>query len=468
MQSLPTDEAVKLFQAWSKSEDDTKPVQRICELTGGLPLAVRLAGKYIFETGEPVSEYLEDLENTPLEELNQGDRKLESVPVLLKRSLNQVSDNAISIIGIAGILAFSSFSKEVIQAAMPDIPIKKPINELNNYGLLNRIDKRFIISHALIHTYARENHNPDNKVIERISEYYNSYAREYREQGPKGYEVLDKEKKHIMRVTEECKTRKIWQWVNELVWAVGNIGGYFYTCGYWVEHKAALTLGIYAAKKTHDIKSQCEFLNNLGVTYRNLGQTIESIKLFKQSLKISDRLVKDKILSNLGNAYCDLGQTEKAIKCYEKALSVGRYIGSKHRESSILGNMGNAFYAYGQLLKAIECYDKALSISREIGARKDEGIWLGNIGVLYRDLGQTEKAIEYCEQALSISRDIGHMKNEANQLNILGSVYCDLGETEKAIEYYKKSHSICREIGHRHGEVICLSNLGKAYTDLTT
>jgi hypothetical protein len=127
MQSLPKDEAVKLFQAWSKKKNDTKSVQRICDLTGGLPLAVRLAGKYIFETGEPVSEYLEDLEKTPLDTLNLGDRKLESVPILLKYSLDQVSDNAIRILSIAGILAFSAFSKDVIQTAMPDITIKKPI-----------------------------------------------------------------------------------------------------------------------------------------------------------------------------------------------------------------------------------------------------------------------------------------------------------------------------------------------------
>jgi hypothetical protein len=264
IQSLPTDEAVKLFQAWSNT-DDIESVHKICELTGGLPLAVRLAGRYIFETGESIKEYLSDLENTTLDALDQGDRKLESVPVLLKRSLNQISNDAVNILGIAGILAFASFSKDVIQAAMPDINIKKPINELIGYGLLNRDSERLIISHALIQTYARKNHKPDDDIVEKVAEYYNSYTREHRELGPKGYALLDVERVHIMRLMEECKAREIWQRVNDLVWAVQS---YFGICGYSIDRVDALESGVEAAQKLDDKHDEGSHLGNLGLAYR--------------------------------------------------------------------------------------------------------------------------------------------------------------------------------------------------------
>jgi len=466
MQSLPTNEAVKLFQSWSKNSE-AKSVQRICELTGGLPLAVRLAGKYIFETGEPVNEYLENLEKSPLETLDQGGRKLESVPILLKRSLNQVSDNAVRILGIAGILSFSPFSKDVIQSSMTDIHIKKPINELISYGLLNRIDKRFIISHALIHTYARKNHSPDNTIVERVAEYYKSYAMEHSAQGPKGYVLLDQDRTHIMRIIEECKTRHIWQWVTEIVGAVEN---YLNMCGYWTERIIALQSGVEAVQKFEDKNIEGSWLAILGNAYINLGKIEKAIEYNEQALSISreigERKNESACLSSLGTAFNSLGQIEKAIEYYEKALSISREIGNRNGEGNDLSNLGNAYISLGQTEKAIEYYEQALSISREIGHRQDEGSYLGNLGNAYISLDQTEKAIEYYEQALSISREIGHRQGEGTRLGNLGNSYISLGQVEKAIEYYEQALSISREIGDRQGEVNHLANLGTTNSSL--
>ena len=59
LQALPLEEAVTLLRAWGKARaaDDTV-APRICELVGGVPLAVRLVGRYVNETGETAAEYL--------------------------------------------------------------------------------------------------------------------------------------------------------------------------------------------------------------------------------------------------------------------------------------------------------------------------------------------------------------------------------------------------------------------------
>jgi hypothetical protein len=52
-------EALKLLQAWGKAQiDDKAAARQICELVGGLPLALRLAGRYLDETGERAGDYL--------------------------------------------------------------------------------------------------------------------------------------------------------------------------------------------------------------------------------------------------------------------------------------------------------------------------------------------------------------------------------------------------------------------------
>jgi len=224
------------------------------------------------------------IEKTPLEALNHGTRKIESVPVLLKRSFNRVSDNAKSILGIAGILAFFPFSKDVIQSAITGINIKKTINELIIYGLLNRTDNnRFIISHALIHKYARANHRPDNDDVEKIADYYNSYAKKHDEQCPKGYALLNQERAHIMRVIEECKTREIWQRVNDLAWAAE---GYLDMCGYWTDRIVALESGVKAAKNLKDRQDEGGHLGNIGNAYSDLGQIEEAVEYYQESIAI--------------------------------------------------------------------------------------------------------------------------------------------------------------------------------------
>ncbi len=92
---LPVDEAVQLLQAWGGGRAaDATAAEQVCRLVDGLPLAVQLAGKYMAEREENVAVYLGWLSKTPLAALDHGQRRLESVPVLLARSAAQVSEGA--------------------------------------------------------------------------------------------------------------------------------------------------------------------------------------------------------------------------------------------------------------------------------------------------------------------------------------------------------------------------------------
>lgn len=123
--ALHTEEARKLLQAWGKEHaDDGAAVRKICELVGGLPLAVRLAGRYLNTYEERATEYLKWLQNSPLEALNQGERKIQSVPLLMERSLKRVSEEACHVLSVSGILAFVSFSRELLEVALPDVALR--------------------------------------------------------------------------------------------------------------------------------------------------------------------------------------------------------------------------------------------------------------------------------------------------------------------------------------------------------
>ena len=179
-----------------------------------------------------------------------------------------------------------------------------------------------------------------------------------------------------------------------------------------------------------------------------------------------NRAGEGKALGNLGVAYKNLGETRKAIGFYEQALVIDREIGDRRGEGTDLGNLGNAYAALGETRKAIGFYEQQLVIAREIGDRRGEGNALGNLGVAYKNLGETRKAIGFYEQALVIDREIGDRRGEGTDLGNLGNAYAALGETRKAIGFYEQQLVIAREIGDRRGEGIAHWNSALALEKL--
>jgi len=103
VEPLETDDAVDLLRKWGGDRaKDPRAARRICRLVGRLPLAVRLAGRYLAQTGEGAAEYLDWLRETPLDALDHGQRRQESVRVLLEKSLAQVGEEAREVLAAVG------------------------------------------------------------------------------------------------------------------------------------------------------------------------------------------------------------------------------------------------------------------------------------------------------------------------------------------------------------------------------
>ena len=464
---LPSAKAVTLLRAWGRTQvDDETAAQAICRLVGGLPLAVRLVGRYLTEQGETATEYLAWLQETPLQALNQGQRRDESVPYLIERSLAEVSVAANEVLAVTGLLALAPFSRAVVQAALPEVNTRRALGELVSYGLLLRTTERYETGHALIHTYARRRLVAPDEALIRLAEFYTKLAREQSQLGPPGYAVLDAERIHLVTVLERCVEREAWEVARSLAWGVED---YLDIQGHWTECVAVLEMGVTAAQALGHRRDEGAFSGNLGLAYSDLGQVEQAIDFHTQALAISreigDRRAEGSILGNLGLAYSDLGQVERAIDFHTQALAISREIGNKQSEGNQLGNLGNAYSDLGQVEPAIDYYQQALAIAREIGDRRGEGSDLGNLGLAYRALGQVEQAIDFHTQALAISREIGDRRGEGNQLGNLGNAYRALGQVEQAIDFHTQALAIAREIGDRRGEAFHSWNLGLIYEE---
>jgi len=503
---LSIDDAMTLLREWSTGQKIAQSdAKQIVELVGKLPLALRLAGRYLAESNFSASDFVEWLYESPLTALDHGNRRIESVPLLLERSVAQLSDNAQAALALIGWLAFAPFPGESIVYALATEEkwaAQQGLGELVAFGLLQSEDKNwYTSSHTLIRSYAQTRlglqRDSGIRLVNWIIESVNNKQADFA--------YLNRLCLHVITLQVRCTENEMWPQVVSLAWSISN---YLSLQGFASDRITVYQAALYAARshgnrniesawlnnlglsyadqgdaeksivyyqqaltisrEFENTQSEGSLLNNLGLSYTNLGEIEKAIIHYEQALSIA-RQSKDKYgeevrLGNLGNAYANLGEIEKAIIHYEQALAISREIGNKQSEGNHLGNVGNAYTNLGEIEKAIIHYEQALAISRNIGHKAGEGINLGNLGNAYAYLGEIEKAISYYEQALAISREIGSRQSEGNHLGNLGNVYVSLGESEKAINYYEQALTISNEIDNKHGEGISLVNLGHIYT----
>ena len=430
---------------------DTTTVQAICKLLGGWPVALRIAGRYCSTTGESAAAYLRFLRQQPFKRLGKGEHGQENAALLLRRSVAQVSDDARLALGLAGCLAFAPLAREPVAAILDGDELRSAdaLGELVNYGLLERKAERWQTSHALIHTYAREELALSTESLERLAEWYMVFCYTASEEGVKGYVRLDAERAHCLRLMESCLASKLWQEVKLLV---GAISDYLDRQGWWTERLAALEMGLDAAKQAGDHKDEGWHLNSLGYTYWKRGEYEKALEWFDQSLsinyKIGNRKGVSATLTGIDEIYRRQSTCGQALQRYVKSLSIQRKFGDREGEGVTLNNIGLLYWEQGDYDQALSCYDQCLTIAQELGCKILEGTTLNNIAVIYRAQSSPAKALKYHEQDLAICQQLGDRAREAESRWNIGLTYEDIGDFAAAEEHISLAVQLAEKIDH--------------------
>jgi len=467
---LARDHADQLFVAWGRDyAGDQATNHQICELLGGLPLMIVLAGKYLAQRHQQATDFLSWLEETPEAILVMADKQHKSIFLMIERSLAHLQEASLSALNVIGILAFEPFKSSLIAASLgiTELEADRSLGELVDYGLIVRPPgKPYQVCHGLAHMYLRKLMHK-GEVLERLSDYLSALIPTQSDRRS-DFSILDANRSHILALQLACRNAEKWSLVRRLAFEIDN---YLDTQGHLTERASALEMGLLAAraeKKRHD---ESLFLDLLGRTHASLGEYRKAIEFYEQSLAIDkesgERQMEGDILGDLGFAYYCLSDYRKAMEYNEQSLAIAREIVDRESEDDALCNIGRVHYSLGHYRKAIEYNEQSLAIAREIGDREREGNAIGCLGSAHYSLGHYRKAIQYHEQRLAIAQDIGDREDESDVLGDLGNDYYSLGEYRKAIEYNEQSKAIAQEIGARQEESEALGFIGLAHYSLS-
>ncbi|MEM7032928.1 MAG: tetratricopeptide repeat protein, partial [Chloroflexota bacterium] len=504
---LPTDEAVTLLAKWGQeSISDNRVAQAICELVGYLPLAIRLAGHIVAPGRQSAVKFLQELQKTPLKKLHQGQRRQESVPLLLKQSLNQVTSQARQILTVSGILALAPFSPEVMVAAteLSEAEIEDALEGLQDYGLLlkegDHYHNRYQISHALIHTYANERLSADSTMFKRLVGYYAKLIEDESQDKLKGFQRLDMERSHIIQLISEGCKRQDWHGIRKLVWATQE---YLSLRGYRIEQKQILDQCVRVVQHLGEQKTdKADLLNKLGEVCNALGKTKPALDYLKQALAIYEtndnptgtasakRSIGEVYISEAqpkpaldylkqalaiyeindnptGIAFTKKGmgiacamfgdeKLDDAVRLFNDALAICEELGDKNCIAANTGNLGNIHAERRQWIEAYKCFNVVLEFALSSGNRIQEGAALGNLGtIFFSGFEDMKMAHKRYKEALKIAIETSDLLREANLYYNIGEIHKYKQKYSKARKYLKKARKIFVKINACDGIKDC-------------
>ncbi|MBN2257654.1 MAG: CHAT domain-containing protein [Anaerolineaceae bacterium] len=212
--------------------------------------------------------------------------------------------------------------------------------------------------------------------------------------------------------------------------------------------------GLAISKRIEHRVEQSRFLNNIGVYYQQKNDYYQAIVRYEEALtKIrtsGDHLTEAECLNNIGLAYRELGNSSRAQDYLTKALELDIKLGNMGSVTMDLSNIGSLLLQRGiienrisDLDEAFGSFQRCLSLIGPSVANEDVRFTaLNNMGVILNELGNYEAARRHFEQALMLVKYGRHELEKGLVLGNIGTTYLDEQNFERALGPLKQSYQI--------------------------
>ncbi len=177
-------------------------------------------------------------------------------------------------------------------------------------------------------------------------------------------------------------------------------------------------------------------LNEVAITYTNLGRYDEALAALAISLEGRERLRDPYLIGishgNIGEVYFSLGQFDRAIPHYEQCLDFCRQANERRCQAIAFGELAQAWMGVGDYRKALSYAQQEVQATRDIGTRHLEGAALGHVAETYAHLGDWQQSRRNYEQALDLARGAGALQDEGKILAELAGIHLQLNQPGRA------------------------------------
>ncbi|MEU3952273.1 tetratricopeptide repeat protein [Streptomyces achromogenes] len=184
----------------------------------------------------------------------------------------------------------------------------------------------------------------------------------------------------------------------------------------------------------------------------------------RSSRKLDDRFHEASLLSALGLVLRDMQKIRKSIRAHSKAIRICRQLKNHDAMASALNNLGLSLYEQRRFDDSIAAHTKAEGLFKRAGDLRAAAQARSNTGETLATMGRTEEASRALRKAAKIFRKHGDLRGYAQALGGLAKITRDEGMAEKAVELHERALGLADGLLIPHERATELANLATALT----
>jgi tetratricopeptide (TPR) repeat protein len=489
----------------------------IIEMTGGLPLALQIAGSALRGRQRSLASYVESLkdERTRVQRLQiRGDRDL-NVTASLNLSLELLEESEIHLFACLSVCAKDGFSLRTAMVAggiEDEWEARDLLDRLYQLSLLNEVSADRYVFHALVRVYAQKQAQ-DKKLWDAASQRHAGYFLDLvKSNNVESLEIAA----HLTEDFDDVLQAAQWLRMNAASDEL-KVSAYQFALdlrpfllkynyskkaielmfGFqeWAESlndwNSSVKFRIQQAKylilerklieaeeilrnaqdsidQISDLHQRQEIqakqLNSLGGVLQKQRRFEEAIYVLEQEVKIEEEINDQKslaiILNRLGRLFQRQGRIEQAIAAFERQIDIAKTLNDWNCLIIGLNCLGGVFQQVGRLEEAIAAFEYEIEISETLDDQNKIAISLNRLGGLFRRQGLIKEAIATFERQIKISEVLDEQKQVSIGLNCLGSLFQQQGLIEEAIATFERQIKISEPLNDQKQLLIGLNCLG--------
>ncbi|MFF8844836.1 BTAD domain-containing putative transcriptional regulator [Streptomyces sp. NPDC015127] len=435
---LSAGDSEQLVRAVSGRGPDER-LERLVELCGRLPLALRVVGARLAARSALTPDVLAgllDAEAGRLDHLDYDDLSVRGSLAVAHDGLDP--DAALALRGL-GAVDLPEYGVPAVARLMDtDEPrAVAALDRLVEVALLQEVSYGRFVPHDLVRDYARElaeRAGGTQAALDRVLRWYGERARQAAlTLSPVGSDTE-------LRLPEPIGEAEPFSCGDTaLAW-----------CDAEVVNAVALTERYAFASRTVPL-----LVRAWSILLRHRGRLQELAVVGRIALDAArahgDAESEANALSDLAGLHFLSGRPDRALPLNEEALAAWRTLGNDRRMQRSLSNQGLLLEALGRHEEAAEVLRESLELVHRIGDAYAEGVVLIALGNLYEH-SDARAAIGYHERALEIGVRLGgDVLVQTSHCNI-GYAHLTLGEPAAALRHFEECLRILGDDGPWHGE----------------
>lgn len=217
----------------------------------------------------------------------------------------------------------------------------------------------------------------------------------------------------------------------------------------------------------HYQEGRAAVIGEMGKIYATLGKLDKGYELQKESLAIVEEFqIQEGIVASLGEMGLieeKRGNLDRSVQMQKESLAIAKQLRSQGKTSPALYNLASIYITRGDLDGAMELYRQSLEIAEELGDLLGKSAVLAAMAEIYVNHGRLDDATDLYAQSLKIKESLGDIRGKAISVGNLAKIYIIRGDLDRAMELYEYALDHFDKLDDLQGKAITIGEIAGIY-----